>query len=388
MKIEPRGQTVLVEGIQLTSAVDRDKEARLQAETIPAGAREAWLYGPALGDLVRVLLERPELERLHVVVMNRKLSTAVGMPFLLDPVHELVVLSRWPDPRVVMHQPGELEYVCGPWVVSPAELLFAEAAALPLRDRLQALINEPYHELMFRTLAPVWAAQEEVNRPLLESDPHVSALFGDDEPEAIVIGGGPTTAEYFDFIRERAAAVPVIAASSVLRPLLAADIVPDVVVVVDRLPAMLDHFPEDLEAPGTHLLYNAQVLPAIPRRWKGPRCWMREGDLFVGGSVMHAQVDLAVRMGARTVHLFGVDLSYPGEHTHLDGAPAASRVTGPRSRTINGLGGWVPTDDALAQYHRALESYIAVHQDVRFLKYGRAGAAVLGAEWVDARRVA
>src|SRR2546422_308459 len=116
----PLGCTVLIDGYQLTSAVDRIAEARLQAQAIPIDAPEAWVYGCGLGDLVRVLLERPALRRLHVVVFNLEI---LEMARLVN------------DDRVRLYLPGTAPpKVRDPFAVCPGDLRHAEPAAYEIRD--------------------------------------------------------------------------------------------------------------------------------------------------------------------------------------------------------------------------------------------------------------
>ena len=42
----------------------------------------------------------------------------------------------------------------------------------------------------------------------------------------------------------------------------------------------------------------------------------QQGQLYVGGSVIHPAVDLAVKMGAARITLFGADFAFPMNKTH------------------------------------------------------------------------
>ncbi len=373
------GATVTVGGVRLTSAVDRAREAAHLVSAIPCDAVEAWVYGPALGDTIRALLARPALQTLHVVTLSEPLERAIGACGLDDRAWEA-------DPRVTFHHAAHVDAVYGPLVCSPVEVRFAEPDALALRDRLLAVLNAPFNDQVRATMAGRWQANAEANAAL--GDPHIATLAGTDRRDAIVVGGGPSAVAQYDWMRATAGRCVVIAASTAMLPLARAGIVPDYAVVLDRMPVMRKHFPTDGSlAPlaRTTLVYHVEVEPAIPQGWPGPRVCMRDGDFTPGGSVIHAEIDLALQLGARTIHLVGADFCYPAPQTHMPGAPLAADVAEDAAyRTLNGEGRSVPTDPALAQYQRAVEDMIAMHPGVRWVKWGRAGVALRGAVWGDA----
>lgn len=375
MEIVPFGATVLVDGRQLTGAVDRESEARLQASFVPEDAPEVWVYGVGLGDLPRVLLERPALRRLHICVLSAELFAR------LRPLGAVDV------DRVIVHAPGEVEHVEAPFAVVPGELRHADPEAVRLRDELITILNLPFNLRVQRELAAAWSEQEQGNAAALATDPPVSAQAGVDPRPAIVIAGGPTASAHFEWIRQRQPDHQVIAVSRALLPLLDAGITPDVVVHIDPFPFSAPMFPgpDDARVDAVTLLYLATVPPALVSGWRGPRTWMRDGDLFTGGSVVHAAADLATLRGATQVHLFGVDFCLPGGESHLAGArgeplnAAASAL-----RTVNGYGDAVPTQEALVWYHRGFEKLIAERPGVRWIKHDRRGVPLRGAEWSDA----
>ncbi len=135
-----------------------------------------------------------------------------------------------------------------------------------------------------------------------------------------------------------------------------------------------------------------RFVPEVVAEWKGPKICVTVNlgpgsDLFCGGSVAHAATDLAVKIGCKSVYLVGVDLSYPGGVSHVDGAKNPYLVTGPtqawRSISKNGLGEDVLTDEALQQYRVKMEEYISRTPDAKFYKLGRQGVTIKGAEWLD-----
>lgn len=380
MKLTPYGATVLVDGVQFTSAVDRIAEARAQVALVPEDAAEAWVYGPALGDAIRLLLERRALERLHVVIMNAELSAAVPDA------------ATWrADPRVAVHAAADVARVFTPFVASPVELRFAEPRAHELRDKVMSVLIQPFNTFTMETLAPTFDRHEAANARVIATDGKVSDLFGRDERKAVVAGAGPSLIENAAWIREARREFNVIAASSALLPLLRAAIIPDVVLVLDCLPMLVRHFAmEGWEADAyrrTALVYNRRCDPLIPAAWRGTRYSMRDGDLYGGGSVIHQQADLAVQMGARAVHLVGVDLCFPGSRSHVVGAmlPYPVDEHAQMFRTVDGNGRDVATAPDLMLYRRTLEDLIERHRGrAAFVKHGRTGVPLRGAPWAGA----
>lgn len=362
MILSTRGETVTLNGIQLTSAINRQREAEQLAATIPADTEECWVYGPALGDVIAELLKRPAL-KINVV-----------------PLVESLPLPVFDDPRVVFHRSADVDCLHSPFVASPVELAQASESAWHIRDRVNAALNQPFNELLFSTMGKkTWDAQEKANARFLAVDPPVKALTLTDERDAIVVGGGPTVALFYDWIR--AQDMNIIAASTALGPLLKQGIEPDVVVCIDREPAMVKHFTQRCFG---ELVYHPAIHPDIVMTWPGKRYVVRDGDLYCGGSVIHNQIDLAVRMGAKNVYLVGADFCYPGGQSHMPGAalPFNANDLGTQY-CINGHGEKVRTDANLAQYRCFVEDYARVNEHIGFWKLGRDGAETRYVKWLD-----
>ena len=102
--------------------------------------------------------------------------------------------------------------------------------------------------------------------------------------------------------------------------------------------------------------------------------------MYVGGSVIHPAVDLAVKMGADRITLFGADFAFPMNKTHAgwnDGelGPAVSQA---KHWVLDGHGQRVRTQLNFRSYLCELERYIAGHPQVRFFNSSRAGAMIVG----------
>ncbi len=364
-------------GRRIISAYDPIDEAREQAEELDLDAEAGvYCYGIGFGYLPMILAARHRF--VHVVIMNLSIARAafesIEHPWLTDPDVKVMLAEETPILRT-------------PYACVPMECLMADAQGYALRDRLFADLNSSaMSNLVLKKRETRDAQHAEGNVAHTHRDRHVNALFGTRKGIVAIIGGGPTLADSLHWLRStRTFGVGVIAASSILRTLLENGVTPDVVVTVDSDPANIVQLDGvDLELTrAISLVYHPHVVPAMVAAWQGPRYFLFGGELFLGGTVMHVCADLAVQMGATEVHMVGMDFCYPGGMSHAEGHQDLKEI-GMRPtlfEAVDGNGGRVYTDRNLAMYHRNLENHIAKHPDVKWLKHGRAGVSVRGAQW-------
>lgn len=376
--------TLLIDGIQLTSRHDRVGEARLQASSLPEASR-LHLYGTGLGDLQRALLERPDLEHLHVYIMNRAL-------FMLS----LCVVDHqdWlQDPRTTLVLAADEADIRQPFFALPAELQLAENDASRIRDRLIREITLPHTNLRYEQHRPALERRLADNRPLLKKDGDAASLFGTAAGRrALVIGAGPTLKANLEKIKamQQAADKPLlIAVDTACRALFAHGIKPDWVVSIDHL---IDE--DKLPASDCGLVYFPLVPTPTLKAWRGRRLAAYSASplyqqlrtrlpkalLYSGGSVIHPATDLAVRMGCSEVILLGADFAFPGGKTHTGWESGALGPSAEQARhwLLDGHGQRVRTNINFAGYRAQLERYIAAHPEVRFWNSSREGAEITG----------
>ncbi len=394
--VRAREETLSFDGIQLTSAYDRQAEARLQASRVPQDAPEATLYGVGLGDVARVLLARPAMKRLTVVI----LSPAVAQEsFARYPADDWLA-----DPRVELALASPDDRLAHPFAVVAPCLRLATVAAYPLRDAIVRELNEPYSSRGWRRRET--ELRERIVRvsERFGGDGDVSTLFGP-PPGALagrtvfVCGGGPTLSTAMEAIhraRTDGTDVTLVAVTTALLPLAGAGLTADYAVVLDADVTVALHL-AGLPAGATSattLLYVAYANEELIASWPGPRRVFHidhpfvaaapepRTRLFAGGSVVHSALDFAVRAGATRVVLCGFDFAYVGARTHAAGARDAADVRTSRAARLsveNGRGELVASDTNLIQYLRATEQYIARHPEVTFLNASAEGARIRGA---------
>jgi hypothetical protein len=379
-------ESVVLDGIHLTSRYDRRAEAKLQAERVPAGAVEVTVYGIGLGDLPRLLLERSEIERLRVVVLSRAaVHAALGHA---DP-------SWLEDERVELVLARDEPALRSPFAVSPACLSLADDDALPVRDAVLLELSRPYQARKLAEREPMVAASLIRNRERVASDSDVAELFSTRVgARAAIAAAGPTLTEEAWQLRSNRPDL-VVAVTTALVSLAAERVRPDLVVVIDPKPSVLAHLDGvDLASlRDVPLVYAPAVDPRVLDRWQGPRYVayldqpryaelrgeLPRGTLFCSGTVTHSAVDLAVRMGATNVALFGVDFAYVGGRSHARGASeerGSPRLAG--ASVLDHQGRRVPSDAAFIGFLRDFEGYVAKTPGVRFVSASPRSALMRG----------
>lgn len=388
--VQGLGSTLSVNGVQLTSRHDRTHEARVQAVSL-ADKAQLHVYGTGLGDLPAVLLERAGLERLYVHILN-------GALFAL--VVQLLDQRQWlEDPRVELFYAGDLSDICTPFFALPAEMLLADDFNAKIRDRLVSEVHLSFNNREFDPQSPVIQQRLQDCLPVLLGDDDVAQLFGTCvDRDVYVIATGPTLEGHFERlakVRAQAQRPLFICVDTAYRPLREHGVVPDLVVSIDQL-ISFRHLPFE-QSEGIPLVYLPMSDPEVLRAWKGKRyggysaspvyAALREeyprGELHVGGSVIHPAVDLAVKMGATRITLFGADFAFPMNKTHAgwyDGELGPS-VNQARHWVRDGHGQRVSTQLNFRGYLCVLERYIAAHPQVEFFNSSRAGALIAGTQF-------
>jgi hypothetical protein len=166
------------------------------------------------------------------------------------------------------------------------------------------------------------------NLPAIAREGDVAALAAllSDAP-AVVVAAGPSLDGSLDDLAAVAGRAVVIAVDTALKPLLAAGIVPNLVVALDPTAENARHLYDVPLLPGTFLVAEASVSPAILRSFRGrtflmslgfdPWPWIAaagvsRGRLRAWGSVATTAYDLALVLGCRTIGLVGFDCGFTG----------------------------------------------------------------------------
>lgn len=385
--VEGLGSTLSIAGIQLTSRHDRTREAHTQAASLPE-APVLHLYGCGLGDLQRALLQRPELTRLYVHILN-------GAVFRL--VLQLLDQQDWlADPRVELLYAGDLPEIQLPFFALPAELVLADDYNAKIRDRLISETHLSFNNRLFSADAPDIAARLAAIEPWVRADRDVAELFDlHAGREVFVIATGPSLEQHYQALRavaEQPERPLLICVDTAYLPLLKQGIRVDLVVSIDQRISTV-HLPGQ-GSDGVVLVYMPLADPLVLEGWRGARYVgyssspvfqalrqrIPRAQLHAGGSVIHPAVDLAVKMGGRRITLFGADFAFPQNRTHAgwqdgDLGPQAGVA---RHWVLDGHGQRVKTQLNFRSYLCELERYIASRPEVVFFNTSRSGAMILG----------
>lgn len=386
--VEGLGSTLSINGIQLTSRHDRSREAVLQADSLRLDSPVAHVYGTGLGDLQMELLQRAGLEHLYVHILN-------GAVFAL--VLQLLDQQPWlSDPRVELLYAGDLGEIQLPFFALPSELVLADDFSAKIRDRLISETHLTFNNREFDPQSPEIVERLQVSLKWLLGDRDVAELFGSQPGrEVFVIATGPSLEQHFATlraIRNEAERPLFICVDTAYRPLLKHGIRPDIVVSIDQRISQR-HLPSEGTADIT-LVYMPMLDPAVIQAWQGPRYagysaspiyqqlrrQLPRGELYVGGSVIHPAVDLAVKMGAVQITLFGADFAFPGDKTHAGWSDGdlGPQMGAAKHWVLDGHGQRIKTQLNFRSYLCELERFIAGHPQVRFHNSSRAGAMIAG----------
>lgn len=382
-------QTLVVDGIQISSRFDRMREARLQASLVPESSKVVTLYGLAMGDLIRIILARPELRQLNLVLMHRAADRAN---------FGLVDHRDWlNDPRVnILNSETERELRI-PFSCSPASLYLTDDHSARLRDLIYLELSTPYIRKQHSSREAEVLLQLDENEPYILRDYDVAELSDEAAVTTTVIAAaGPTLTDQLGWMKAQRDRFRLIAVDAAVRALLDVGITPDYVLSVDSSPALFDLFFEGLDIAAltnTRLVYFPLVNRKILEAWPGKRyvAYSRQpiffalaekyprGTLFSSGSVIHPAVDLAIKMGTQKIIFTGADFSFTKDQSHVSGSHLQLDMkNNVNCWVLNSRGERVPSSQNYVGYLRDLERFLAWHKNVSFLNASHDGASIDG----------
>lgn len=386
--------TLLINDIQLTSNYDRKAEADLQCSRIDETSTIAYVYGTGLGDVPLCLLNRKHIKKIVVCILN--------MDIFFHSLNALSHLSWLGDLRVSLVTPEELNDVKHPFVALPTELHFASDKCAVLRDKLVLELNHEHAMVQHDAESETIKQQINSNITYIEKDYDVEILFNSFEKKSIFIAAaGPTLDGHIEFLRlqRQVDNLYLVALDAAVKPLLSYGIVPDVVVSIDLKADQILKNADFNALKQTKLVYFPRVSSLILNSWQGPRfCAYSYGGiykeinkdyprehLFTGGSVIHCAVDLAIKMGAKSVFLLGADFGFPGGKVYAEGQSYdyTQQYSNSKHWVFNGKGEKIPTMLNYRGYLRELERYIEKYPSVSFYNTSLEGAKIEGTKFFD-----
>ena len=225
----------------------------------------------------------------------------------------------------------------------------------------------------------------------------LSGLIPHDRP-AIVIAAGPSLKKNINDLKEAEGRAFLIAVDTALKPLIAADIIPDVFVTVDgNKPVELFEEQGIWDIP---MLLSADVNNEVVRRHIGKKIFYYNGEEFIqklylnnqiscsslpsGGSVSNSAFSLAERLGFETIILVGQDLAYTGNRSHMEGTFSEEEI---QRKQVNATamvedqnGNMVPTQPNMLMFLQWFEDRIKARPELKVIDATEGGARKKGAQ--------
>lgn len=390
---EGRDSTLIINGVQLTSRHDRQREALQQISKIAVHYKQVTVYGTGMGDLQQQLLNREQLQQLNVCILNEYIFALVLQ--LLDQRHWLN------NPKVELQLAATQADLQLPYAVLPSELVLASDGSLKIRDRLYAESEAGYAAVRLKQDISEFLPRLQQNKRFWQQDKPVQSLFNSlgANKDVYVIAAGPSLEQHYAWLRQQqqqAAAPLLICVDTAVAGLLAEQIRPDIIVSRDHN-ITLAQLPCKALTPASSLVYFPLANPELLQQFPGSRYvalsdsavfnplrkQLAAASLFSYGSVIHPAVDLAVNMGAKRILLFGADFAFSHGKTHANWQDGSIGIVYKQAteQVINGFGEKVPTLRNLLTYLTGLERYIAKQPSVQFFNTSKAGAVIAGTEY-------
>jgi hypothetical protein len=373
VSVETIENTITINAIQLTSNYDRIAEAKLQLTRIPKSSEKAFIYGVGLGDTAELALQRTALKQLHVIILN----PAIFLHIINVKKHNLWL----EDKRTNLHLVDKIKDVYKPFLANPAELILADNNSAQLRDRISVELNNDF--IQHKYLENDGGIKSSIlnNLDYVKKDKSLSQLSLHVPKQIFIAAARPTLEEHLQWLKENSPFI--ICLDAALTTLLASNIIPDIIISIDK---RVFHLFKDIQKDKLKdipLVYFPYVERSLLDYWPGERfCSYSKTNmykditllkekvaLFSSGSVIHPAIDLAVYLKASEVILLGADFSFPNNKGHAtpDGSNKSELdVESAKHWLFNGLGEKVTTMANFKGYLRDLERYIALNPTINF----------------------
>ncbi len=407
--VEAKAQTISINGIQLSSRYDALEEAffyRSQTE-----GDTYFLFGVALGDIPKLLAHDPNAQEINVFLVNPDVFKLVlhftEQSWLSDPRFKLHLVSEQQiNIELFLHQKGT--------ILLPGELELCKRHNLSLYYRLHnhiysrhmndAILNEEQQEFDRQRL--------EENLPSIRKHKPLNTLVDKHRhahKSVIVIGAGPTLEDSIpELIRisqlKKHKRPLIIAVSMAGKLLLKHNIVPDILVHIDRGQKMthLPNFiPFELAQKGTSLVYATLVQKAIIDGWKGSAYYanllspdydeshqlLPTDRLFFHGSVISPAVHMAISFATKTVYFMGMDFGFPDKKIHAGMSNDTHKTLVMNEFVMNGFDEEIATNRSYRAFLTGVESVVLYAPHLTFINCSRKGAKIVNTEYLDGEQV-
>lgn len=206
--------------------------------------------------------------------------------------------------------------------------------------------------------------------------------------EFIIVAAGPSLDDNLEFLRQNQGKKTMIAVGTVFRKLLENGIVPDIVTVLDPQARTYKQI-EGLEDQNVPMLLGVTAYWGFAANYQGDKYLVplpgvheekeNEEVWAIGGTVTHLATEAAIRFGAESIYLVGVDLAYPNGVSHAEGTMDRTVKGTEDMLPVEGVGGsTVYADSMFIAYRQWLEDRIALTPRITYYNMSRIGARIAG----------
>lgn len=385
--------TLKYNGYYLHSAVNPMLEAQhLLRDLYDPEKKDYYVFGCGLG--------------YHVYQLYQKLS-GYGKIFLFEPNGKLLEYAK--RYGVLSWIPGDDLVICRQFESVEAFLQEAE------RQNAGVFIHVPsshahksakekkvlIEKWMSQNTRRLMARSGRLNRIRNDSLglPDVAALLEKmNYEEAVVVAAGPSVDQCLETLRSWAGNKLIIAVGTILKKLLAENIVPDMVVFIDYDCAVGRQM-QEVRRTDIPLVIAREAYWGIAHDYQGPKYLIgtdeeknigfgdKRAVWMSGGTVSYTALELAIHTNPRAVYLVGLDLGYPMDQRYARGVTQQNGADDTKLFCVEAMdGGYVKTDLHLNKYRESIEGLIARTPDIRFYNLSESGALIRGAEKFSPKR--
>ncbi len=412
--VEAKGQTLSINGIQLSSRYDALEEAffyRSQTE-----GDTYYLFGIALGDIPKLLAHDPSAKEINIFIIN---------PDIFKLVLHFTEQSWLTDQRFNLHLIPEQQIRLDAFlhhqgvIILPSEKELCKRLDSSLYYRLEnSIVSRHMNASLLNEEQQVFDKQRlKENLPSIRKHKSVNALVDKHRhthKSVIVIGAGPTLEDALPELQRvsqlKAHKRPLIIAVSMAGKLLQKhNIIPDILVHIDRGQGMAaqgkhlpDFIPFEFASKGTALVYATLIEKEIIDNWKGSAYYanLHTSDyddshkllptdrLYIHGSVIAPAVHMAMSFAKKNVYFIGMDFGFPDKKFHA-GMANDTHTKGiiMNESVLNGYDEEIETDRSYRTFLTGVESLVMSAPTLTFINCSRKGAKIKDTEYLDDKEI-
>lgn len=193
----------------------------------------------------------------------------------------------------------------------------------------------------------------------------------------------------------------ILSVGRAVRPLIDADIEPDLIVITDPSPYLYDMQLKglDIKVPiivlstcdkNVMLNYGGHKLIALQNGYEPAEEYAKENNnklVETGGSVATTALDIAINMGCNPIIFVGQDLAFTDNKTHAEATFSKDITLVHNLRKVEDINGdIVYTQKNLYSYLRWIQNRISVEKDITFIDATEGGAIIKGTQILTLRK--